>query len=292
MAKHLRVFLWIGALSPSPGLFAACGGDPRIPERGAECGDGAIAGGETCDDGNESALDGCSAICRVETGWACDAGEPTGCDEICGDGRTVGDEARAGGCDDDNTADGDGCNASCLIERGWACAGEPSECTPSSGSGGTGGSGGAGGSAGSSGQGGGSGSTALPCDIEEALDASCARSGCHSAALPFANLDLSSLDNISARLVDVPATFGDIDCAAAGEPFRVCDSPPSDCPPGQLLIDSQDPERSRMLVDLRGEQGNCGATMPAPPGDSLSSGWSDERKACIEAWIYSLAGAR
>jgi len=304
MTKDLRSYLSIAALALAPGLFAACGGDTVSSQDGAECGDGVVDGRETCDDGNETAMDGCSVTCRVETGWACDSGEPTGCDEICGDGRTVGGEARAGGCDDDNTADGDGCNASCEVESGWACAGEPSECgdpdecatgpcrnggicTEQSGS-----------FSCDCSQTGYTGPTCetavdtLPCDIEEALTTSCARVGCHSTATHYANLDLSSLDNIAARLVDVPATFGDIDCTIPGQPFMACVEPPSDCPPGQLLIDSRDPENSRMLVELRGEQGNCGGPMPLPPGDSASSGWSDERKACIEAWIYSLAGGQ
>jgi len=288
MTNNVRIYLSVGALALAPRLLAACSGETASSQDEATCGDGVVAGGETCDDGNKAALDGCSATCRIETGWGCDSGEPTGCDEICGDGRTVGSEARAGGCDDDNTADGDGCSASCEVESGWACTNEPSVCTR--GAGGSGGSGGSsGGSGGSAGQG---GSTTLPCDIQEALEQSCARTGCHSGATHYANLDLSSLDGIADRLVDVPATFGDIDCSVPGQPFMVCDPPPENCPTGQLLIDSQDPENSRMLVDLRGEQGNCGDTMPLPPGDSVSSGWSDARKACIEAWIYSLAEAR
>lgn len=35
------------------------------------CGDGVIEGSETCDDGNSSNGDGCSATCQVESGWVC-----------------------------------------------------------------------------------------------------------------------------------------------------------------------------------------------------------------------------
>jgi hypothetical protein len=56
-----------------------------------------------------------------------------------------------------------------------------------------------------------------------------------------------------------------------------------------LLIDSLNPEQSWMLKKLRGEQEDCGNQMPAPPGDSVTNGWSEARRECIEAWIYSLA---
>ena len=42
------------------------------------CGDGLLRQAETCDDGDLSGNDGCSASCRIEPGWAC-AGEPTLC---------------------------------------------------------------------------------------------------------------------------------------------------------------------------------------------------------------------
>ncbi|TNF25669.1 MAG: DUF4215 domain-containing protein [Deltaproteobacteria bacterium] len=42
------------------------------------CGDGQVEGTETCDDGNTSAGDGCSATCQLEYGWSC-GGEPSMC---------------------------------------------------------------------------------------------------------------------------------------------------------------------------------------------------------------------
>jgi cysteine-rich repeat protein len=46
-----------------------CGGTPSICI--FACGNGVLDGGETCDDGNAAAGDGCSASCRNESGWLC-----------------------------------------------------------------------------------------------------------------------------------------------------------------------------------------------------------------------------
>jgi cysteine-rich repeat protein len=78
----------------------------------AVCGDGVIAGIETCDDGNtvtelcaygETACTVCDASCQEVTGAL------TG---YCGDGAVNGSEE----CDDGNLDDGDGCNAVCQVE--------------------------------------------------------------------------------------------------------------------------------------------------------------------------------
>ena len=37
----------------------------------AACGDGTLDSGETCDDDNTTAGDGCDASCQIETGWDC-----------------------------------------------------------------------------------------------------------------------------------------------------------------------------------------------------------------------------
>ncbi len=42
------------------------------------CGDGLVAGDETCDDGNTNFGDGCSAACAVEACWQC-SGVPSSC---------------------------------------------------------------------------------------------------------------------------------------------------------------------------------------------------------------------
>jgi cysteine-rich repeat protein len=67
---------------------------------GAVCGDGIVALGEQCDDGNTTNGDGCNANCQNE-GLA-----------QCGDGliNVLGEQ-----CDDGNILDGDGCQADCTL---------------------------------------------------------------------------------------------------------------------------------------------------------------------------------
>jgi fibro-slime domain-containing protein len=93
----------------------------------AVCGNGALEGDETCDDANTTPGDGCSGICRVESGYTCPvAGELCQSDLYCGDGLAGPDE----GCDDGNQASGDGCSTACQVEEGYTC-GDPGElCTP------------------------------------------------------------------------------------------------------------------------------------------------------------------
>ena len=68
------------------------------------CGDGIVAGGEQCDDGNSFNGDGCSAVCTIEQ-----VIQPL---PVCGDGKKDPVEQ----CDDGNILNGDGCNAACRIE--------------------------------------------------------------------------------------------------------------------------------------------------------------------------------
>ena len=67
--------------------------------------------GETCDDGNTTAGDGCSATCALEDGWTCPSGGVCRAAR-CGDGIRRGAEQ----CDDGNAASGDGCSAACVVE--------------------------------------------------------------------------------------------------------------------------------------------------------------------------------
>ncbi len=67
------------------------------------CGDGTADAGESCDDGDPSACDGCDADCGVVAGLA------------CGDGILV--PGCADQCDDGNTTSGDGCAPQCTLER-------------------------------------------------------------------------------------------------------------------------------------------------------------------------------
>ncbi len=136
-----------------PGGNATCTADCQSR---VTCSDRYINALETCDDGNQTVNDGCSASCGIETGWACPTrsvtvGQPPTpgfitynttdrCAEVCGDGLVAGDET----CDNGRTCtngtacnsavdcagigDGtctarasDGCSATCRIERGWRC---------------------------------------------------------------------------------------------------------------------------------------------------------------------------
>lgn len=112
------------------GLELADGGPP------AGCGDLLVGPSEACDDGNNVAGDGCDALCRVETGYACESGSPSRCSARCGDGLRVGDERAEGACDDGNAVANDGCSPTCLVEVGYLCDdGEPSVCVSGCGNG-------------------------------------------------------------------------------------------------------------------------------------------------------------
>ena len=90
-----------------------------------------IVTGETCDDGNTAAGDGCSATCAIDVGFAC-TGTPSVCAATCGDGVIA---APAEACDDGNVTAGDGCSSTCAIEPRYSCAGAPSTCTSGCGDG-------------------------------------------------------------------------------------------------------------------------------------------------------------
>lgn len=90
-----------------------CSGEPSVCR--AICGDGAVVGPETCDQGAAdeppSSGDGCSAGCQREIGWGC-SNEPSICSFLCGNGELNSGEH----CDDGNRIAGDGCSPDCLIE--------------------------------------------------------------------------------------------------------------------------------------------------------------------------------
>lgn len=89
---------------------------PTMP---AVCGDGTLAAGEACDDGNTMGGDGCRADCsRVEPDYLCPTpGMACRTTAVCGDGRIGGPEQ----CDDRNRTSGDGCSDSCTREMGYVC---------------------------------------------------------------------------------------------------------------------------------------------------------------------------
>ena len=88
------------------------------------CGDGILAPGETCDDGNTAASDGCSTTCTVEAGFGCTGTTPSVCTPLCGNGVVNVGET----CDDGGITSGNGCSATCAIEAGYGCSGAPSVC--------------------------------------------------------------------------------------------------------------------------------------------------------------------
>ena len=126
----------VDAGSPKDLLGPVCGLTPgdvcAVP---TTCGNGILdqGSGETCDDGNKTPGDGCSAACRVETGWQCPTpGSPCISTVVCGDGHIGGKEA----CDDHNTNDGDGCSGDCSqVEPGWTCPTPGNRCQPKCGDG-------------------------------------------------------------------------------------------------------------------------------------------------------------
>lgn len=121
-----------------------CDADPAACLPPGVCGDSLAGLGESCDDGNVAAGDGCSPTCQVEASyWACAfgvacvdvrdcaaliaAGLATpdgGCAEpekvpVCGDG--VLDDGEL--CDDHNILGGDGCAFDCqAVEADWLCS--------------------------------------------------------------------------------------------------------------------------------------------------------------------------
>jgi hypothetical protein len=136
---------------------------------------------------------------------------------------------------------------------------------------------------------------AVGCDLEEALDKSCARAGCHSAVDRLGGLDFSNPLTVASQMVDKPAPHSDINCAAAGEPYRVCtpDEIVQMCPGSTAvtkLIDSANPDESWVLRKLNGTQGMCGDAMPLPPGNTVDVGWTFERRTCLERFFRTLAG--
>jgi cysteine-rich repeat protein len=91
------VVLGSGVVSPAATLLV----DPTLPVcaiGSAVCGNGATETGETCDDGNVAACDGCSPTCRTE---GC-GNHVIECTEECDDGAA-------------NGTPGDGCSATCQV---------------------------------------------------------------------------------------------------------------------------------------------------------------------------------
>jgi hypothetical protein len=172
--------------------------------------------------------------------------------------------------------------------------------TPSAGKGGTG-TGGAAPIAGSTGApsvGGSPGGTAgagapASCDVVEALGLHCSLSSCHNASSKIAGLDLSDPASLKG-LIGRPAGHQDMNCDLSGENFVPCtpDETAARCPTGLLLLDSAAPTNSWLVRKLTvGAADNCGDDMPVSPGNSVTKGWSDERRACLIQYFTALAAS-
>ena len=96
------------------------------------CGDGVVDTdlGETCDDGNNGAGDGCDPLCNVEQFFECSKNDKqkSECKPICGDGvwlseRVLDNKLKniAEACDDGNKENDDGCNSNCEVEPDYMC---------------------------------------------------------------------------------------------------------------------------------------------------------------------------
>ncbi|HEY3254240.1 MAG TPA: DUF4215 domain-containing protein, partial [Polyangiaceae bacterium] len=110
--------------SVEPGF--SCPKDPVTSAGGActaaaksVCPNAIVENDETCDDGNATPDDGCTA-CKIDPGFSCPtAGMLCTQNERCGDGNVDLDLKEQ--CDDGNTTPGDGCGALCKIEPNYTC---------------------------------------------------------------------------------------------------------------------------------------------------------------------------
>jgi hypothetical protein len=178
----------------------------------------------------------------------------------------------------------------------WGAELENGDRFPSGGTGGSGTGGpppGTGGKAGYAGAGAaGAAGTVSEC-VTDALTSNCGRPGCHSVALQWADLTLLDPGTIADQMVGMVATHGDIDCAAPGELYRECTPAElsANCPSDALLIDPVDFDQSWVVRKMTPGFSGCGAEMPAPPGNSAASHWSEERRQCLLEFFRSLAAS-
>jgi cysteine-rich repeat protein len=90
--------------------------------------------GETCEDFNVNAGDGCDADCQEEPGYFCPPFQFFCQATTCNDGVLSGDQQWGAGesCEDGNTVPGDGCDENCNVEPGYDCYdenfGTPTDC--------------------------------------------------------------------------------------------------------------------------------------------------------------------
>ena len=134
----------------------------------------------------------------------------------------------------------------------------------------------------------------VTCDWVTAMKANCAISSCHGKLFQYGHLLLTPDVNDSmgrdfiARLKDVTASLADVDCDP-GSGYVACTSPMGGCVDytSAKLVDSANPDASFVFTKMGGA--TCGNQMPVAPGDSPTSGWGEERRACIESMVRGIA---
>jgi hypothetical protein len=132
-------------------------------------------------------------------------------------------------------------------------------------------------------------------DVAAAFKQNCSRTGCHNTLDAFAGLDMTDPSTLRAKMVDQVAMHGDIGCNMPGTPFRACDAAELvalGCPTDAKLIDSANFDNSWVVKKINGAQGECGDPMPISPGNSVTNGWNDTRKACYIEFFRSLIGTQ
>ncbi len=127
------------------------------------------------------------------------------------------------------------------------------------------------------------------CDYVTALGKSCAIVGCHIGRVLASDLDLTPDQGLRARLLNVQAKHGDIDCDTNPDTFTEC--VPTTCPSAKL-VNTAVPDASWILKKLAGTQGMCGDHMPLPPGDAGTTGWGPTAQSCVETFSLALAAGK
>jgi cysteine-rich repeat protein len=101
------------------------------------CGDGVLLGSEECDDGNIMNGDGCSSICMIENGWACNtaANSSTVCNQCVGATFQAANKTTCDPCAnyDCSTCDSSGNCLSCNATSHRQLDPNTSRCLPASG---------------------------------------------------------------------------------------------------------------------------------------------------------------
>jgi hypothetical protein len=147
------------------------------------------------------------------------------------------------------------------------------------------------------------GPSVIGCDYRPMLAggtaAHCAVGGCHNQDFKSAGLDLTPNDSLIARILNVPAKHGSINCSGTIDQcvYTAPNCPAcEDCPMGDMLLSTTDFANSWIIkkmdafdvanpgtgyVDMR-----CGTAMPFTPGND---GFTAERRDCLKSFFQWIA---